>query len=92
MNIEDILEVLMYVLIIFLSLALFYTGYNLELGIEETECYDKYSNEIIGETCLEETTESDKYINYFFGIWVLIILIPIRIMFNTGREMSRNGF
>lgn len=62
MRSEDILKGLL----IFLMMALWVTiGFGIygiwdqDFGITETECYDRYGNEIIGLICEEEYTKSE---------------------------------
>ena len=43
------------------------------IGVSETECFDRFSNEIVGQVCLKEHTFMDSISMTFLGVMMLVI-------------------
>lgn len=83
------------VIMIFFSLmgfvaggSLIYSGITLEAGDEERKCFDRFSNEIIGETCIKKTTESELILSIFLGVMIMFTFPFVGYM--MGDMLSSN--
>lgn len=59
----------------------------LEYGEEEVDCYDRWNNEIIGETCIEVTDSEDALIYFMFSLVILIAFVFMGVMINVSDDM-----
>lgn len=66
---------------VLLSLVNIFLDLNTHHGeIKEVKCYDKFSNEIIGQTCKEEY--SPAVLPYFISLTIIAMLFMFTILFN----------
>jgi len=74
----------------FSSLGIVIFGITGETHIEEIECYDKYSNEILGLVCEDIVGEYDDLLNYIpslmFGGMLLVLTGGLTYTYNSWEE------
>ena len=70
--------------------SLIYSSLTLEVGDKQVKCFDRFSNEIIGQTCIRETTQDESI--GLFTLGVVIIIGFVAIGFSMGNMMSYNPY
>ena len=70
-NTIKILGIIMGLFLLTLAGICIYAGLTQKTGSTIGECYDKYSNEIIGEECIMETTIFDNITLIFVGLAII---------------------
>ena len=63
------------IFLVFLVLAWIYTDYNVE--DKKIKCYDRYSNEIEGQTCIDKTSIQEVISGNVFITFIIIVLYMI---------------
>ncbi len=75
MNQEGIIIMFLFMLMGFsIGGLVIYNGLTLEVGITETKCFDRFSNEIVGEICLREVEELEPFMMVVMGFMLILFL------------------
>lgn len=59
-----------------------YGGLTTDYSTRYVDCYDKFGNEIIGETCLDEYKSGEEFILLILGIFFMTVFILVGIIMN----------
>ena len=88
MKLEGIIIMLLFMLMGSASGGLLiYTGFTIDVGITETECFDRFKNEIVGEVCLKEVSELDTISMIIMGTMIMIMTSVVGYF--MGNMMTR---
>ena len=75
-----------------IAAVLIYSSFDMNLNGEQKDCYDRYSNKIVGETCIVEGNFDTREVTVIIMSVIGLLIIILLVMFGTLMDEISRGY